>query len=66
MVADLRHHVGYSEYGGALLLGVRGVVITGHGRSDSRAVANAIGQAARSLDADVNADIVRALESFGD
>ena len=66
VLADLRHHVDYSEYGGALLLGVKGVVIIGHGRSDSRAVANAIGQAARSLDADVNADIVRALGSFGD
>jgi len=61
VLADLRHHVDYSEYGGALLLGVNGVVIIGHGRSDSRAVANAIRQAARALDVDVNADIVRAL-----
>ncbi|HIF40068.1 MAG TPA: phosphate acyltransferase PlsX [Planctomycetes bacterium] len=61
VLADLRHHVDYSEYGGALLLGVNGVVIIGHGRSDARAVANAIRQAARALDVDVNADIVRAL-----
>ena len=60
-LADLRHHVDYSEYGGALLLGVNGVVIIGHGRSDARAVANAIRQAARALDVDVNAHIVRAL-----
>jgi glycerol-3-phosphate acyltransferase PlsX len=33
------------EVGGALLLGVNGVVIIGHGRSDARAVKNAIRQA---------------------
>jgi glycerol-3-phosphate acyltransferase PlsX len=35
----------YAEYGGALLLGVNGVVIVGHGRSNARAIKNAIGQA---------------------
>jgi len=39
----------YAEYGGALLLGVDGVVIVGHGRSNARAVKNAIGQARRTL-----------------
>jgi len=34
--------VDYSEYGGAHLLGVNGVCIIGHGRSNSRAVRNAI------------------------
>jgi glycerol-3-phosphate acyltransferase PlsX len=64
VLADLRHHVDYSEYGGALLLGVNGVVVIGHGRSDARAVANAIRQAARALDVDVNAHIVRALAAL--
>lgn len=32
----------YSEYGGALLLGVNGVVVIGHGRSNARAIGNAI------------------------
>ncbi len=32
----------YSEYGGALLLGVNGVSIVGHGCSDARAVHNAV------------------------
>ena len=32
----------YAEYGGAPLLGVRGAYIIGHGRSDGRAVKNAI------------------------
>ncbi|MCD6192302.1 MAG: phosphate acyltransferase PlsX [Candidatus Aminicenantes bacterium] len=34
--------VDYSEYGGAQLLGVNGVVVIGHGRSSVRAVRNAI------------------------
>lgn len=37
-----RRRVDYSEYGGALLLGVAGVVIVGHGRSSAKAVRNAI------------------------
>jgi glycerol-3-phosphate acyltransferase PlsX len=61
-LAPVRRSVEYSEYGGALLLGVSGVVIIGHGRSDENAVANAIGLAARALDANVNDDIVQGLE----
>ena len=37
-----RRRVDYSEYGGAPLLGVNGVVVVGHGRSSARAVRNAI------------------------
>jgi len=32
----------YAEYGGALLLGVNGVVVIGHGRSNATAIENAI------------------------
>jgi glycerol-3-phosphate acyltransferase PlsX len=42
-----------AEYGGALLVGVRGVVIVGHGRSSARAVENAVLLAGRFVDADV-------------
>jgi phosphate acyltransferase len=42
-----RKRVDYSEYGGALLLGVRGVAIVGHGRSSPKAVRNAIALADR-------------------
>ena len=38
--------VDYSEYGGAQLLGVNGVCVIGHGRSNARAVRNAIGRGA--------------------
>ncbi len=50
---DIKSAIDYSTYGGALLLGVRGVVVIGHGRSDAAAVANAIAVAARAMDSDV-------------
>ena len=59
VAASLKKHIDYSEYGGALLLGVAGVVVIGHGRSDANAVANGLYQAVQALDEDVNADIVR-------
>ena len=61
-VAGVVKNIDYSEYGGALLLGVNGAVVIGHGRSDARAVANALELAASTLDAGVNADIVQGLE----
>ncbi|MDA1062508.1 MAG: phosphate acyltransferase PlsX [Chloroflexi bacterium] len=62
-LGNVKRQIDYSEYGGALLLGVAGVVVIGHGRSDGRAVANALGLAVRALDRNVNGDIVRGLES---
>jgi glycerol-3-phosphate acyltransferase PlsX len=38
----IKKKMDYEEYGGALLLGVDGIVIIGHGRSSSRAIKNAI------------------------
>ena len=60
-LAKVMRKIDYSEYGGALLLGVQGVVVIGHGRSDGNAVANALGLAARALDSGVNDDIVKGL-----
>jgi glycerol-3-phosphate acyltransferase PlsX len=51
--AMARGRLSEAEYGGALLVGVRGVVIVGHGRSSARAVENAVLLARRFLDADV-------------
>jgi glycerol-3-phosphate acyltransferase PlsX len=51
---NLRRSIDYSTYGGALLLGVNGVVVIGHGRSDENAVANAVALACRAIDARVN------------
>ncbi|MBL7064961.1 MAG: phosphate acyltransferase PlsX [Anaerolineae bacterium] len=41
------------EVGGGPLLGVNGVVIVGHGRSNGRAIKNAIGQARRAVEGKV-------------
>jgi glycerol-3-phosphate acyltransferase PlsX len=41
----------YAEYGGAPLLGVDGVVIIGHGRSNAKAIKNAVRVARDSLNA---------------
>ncbi|MCM8823763.1 MAG: phosphate acyltransferase PlsX [Candidatus Omnitrophica bacterium] len=49
--------VDYAEYGGAPLLGVNGVVIIGHGRSNSKAVKNAIKVAIKELNRDVIGEI---------
>ncbi|MCA8959506.1 MAG: phosphate acyltransferase PlsX [Planctomycetes bacterium] len=52
----------YAEYGGAPLLGVDGIVIIGHGRSDARAIANAVRWARRIADARVNDHIVESIQ----
>lgn len=41
----LKVRMDYSEFGGAPLLGVNGVVIKAHGSSDAKAIRNAIRQA---------------------
>ena len=48
LAAGLKH-LDYSEYGGAPLLGVRGVSIICHGRSSARAIKNAIRVAVQSV-----------------
>ena len=40
----------YSEYGGAPLLGVNGVVMISHGRSNPKAIKNAIRAAMREVE----------------
>lgn len=61
LLKSLAKQCDYSEYGGALLLGVRGIVVIGHGRSDGNAVANALRLADRALAADVERHIVSGL-----
>ena len=43
---ELKKTIDYTEYGGAPLLGVRGVCVIGHGRSNANAIKNAIRVAA--------------------
>jgi glycerol-3-phosphate acyltransferase PlsX len=53
----------YREFGGATLLGVDGVVVIGHGRSDAYAVRNAIRRAAQAVEGDVVGAIKRGLKN---
>src|SRR5262249_3987568 len=41
-IRDLRNRIDWREFGGAPLLGIDGVAVLAHGRSDARAVKNAI------------------------
>lgn len=52
----------YSEYGGAPLLGVKGVSIICHGRSSPRAIKNAVKSAVQAVDSRMNEHIGRRLE----
>jgi glycerol-3-phosphate acyltransferase PlsX len=47
---EVRKRLDYREYGGAPLLGVDGIVIVGHGRSDALAIRNGIRMAAQTVE----------------
>jgi glycerol-3-phosphate acyltransferase PlsX len=49
----LRERLDPDTYGGAYLLGLRGLVVVAHGNSGRRAIANAIRLAARGVEHDV-------------
>jgi len=55
--------VDYAEYGGAPLLGVDGVVIIGHGRSNAKAIKNAIRVAKEEVERRFNEKVLEALAS---
>lgn len=52
----------YAEYGGAPLLGVNGVVIIGHGRSNAKAIKNAIRVAKEEVERKFNEKILEAIK----
>jgi phosphate acyltransferase len=56
---EARKELDYAEQGGAPLLGIDGVVIISHGRSNERAIASAIGVAKQSVEGDVPGTIAR-------
>jgi glycerol-3-phosphate acyltransferase PlsX len=61
---DFKKRVDYSEYGGAPLLGVKGVCIISHGRSNANAIKNAIRVAAEFAEGRVNERIQKELSVF--
>ena len=59
----LKKKIDYTEYGGAPLLGVRGICVIGHGRSNANAVKNAIRVAAGLSRAHINEKIEQELSA---
>jgi glycerol-3-phosphate acyltransferase PlsX len=57
----VRRRLDYAEYGGAPLLGLNGVCIVAHGRSNALAIKNAIRVAAQAIQSDVVGTIARGL-----
>jgi glycerol-3-phosphate acyltransferase PlsX len=53
----VRRRMDYAEWGGAPLLGVAGVCIIGHGRSNPRAIRNAVRAAKQAVEQDLIAHI---------
>jgi glycerol-3-phosphate acyltransferase PlsX len=63
LVKDMKRKFDYAEYGGVPLLGIHGAYLIGHGRSDARAVANAIRAARDHVASGVDQRIVADLAS---
>jgi glycerol-3-phosphate acyltransferase PlsX len=60
----LQRRTDYAEHGGAPLLGVDGVVIIGHGRSNARAIQSALRVAANAVEKGVVDAIEKGLEAL--
>lgn len=52
-VRRVARRMDYAEYGGALLLGVNGITVIGHGRSNAKAIKNAVRVAMRCVEGGV-------------
>lgn len=61
--ADFKKRLDYSEYGGAPLLGIKGVCIVSHGSSNNNAIKNAIRVAANYAESGINQKIEAELTS---
>ena len=62
--ALLKTQMDYAEIGGAPLIGIQGCAIVSHGKSNPKAIKNAIFQAIRYVDTGVNEHIVERLEAL--
>jgi glycerol-3-phosphate acyltransferase PlsX len=60
----LKREIDYAEYGGAPLLGLKSCTIIGHGKSNPKAVKNAIFQAISYVNANIEQEIEEKLESI--
>src|SRR5208283_3947247 len=61
---DFKKRIDHTEYGGAPLLGVKGVCIITHGSSNANAIKNAVRVAAESAERQINGSIERGLAAL--
>jgi phosphate acyltransferase len=61
---DFKKRLDHTEYGGAPLLGLKGVCIITHGSSNANAIKNAIRVAAEFAESNANAEIEKALAAI--
>ena len=61
---NLKLKVDYAEYGGAPLIGVKAPVIIAHGKSNAKAIQNAIFQAITAAQSELNEHIESRIASF--
>ena len=64
--ANFGRKLDYAEYGGAPLLGLKGVAIVGHGRSNANAIKNAIRVAKEFYESGINTNIAKELAAHRD
>ncbi len=60
----LKKQIDYAEVGGAPLIGIKGCAIVSHGKSNPKAIQNAIYQAISYVDTGVNEHIIKRLEEL--
>jgi glycerol-3-phosphate acyltransferase PlsX len=63
-IGSLKERIDFAEYGGAPLLGVKGVVIIAHGRSEAKAITNAVRVARRMVETDINRHITEEIHTL--
>lgn len=60
----LKKQVDYAEYGGAPLIGIKGCAIVSHGKSNAKAIKNAIFQALAFSNSSINSHIEAQIERY--
>lgn len=65
-IRRIQKKMDYAEYGGALLLGVNGIVIIGHGSSNEKAIHNAIVLSKRFIKENILGKITEEIERLQD
>ena len=65
-INKVRASMDYSEYGGAMFLGIDGVLIKCHGSSDRKAIANGIKAACRFVRANISEKLKQNLKMISE